>query len=1054
MTKAKKILALIISLMLVLGAIVVLGSCGGGGDTTQDSTPDSTVDSTKPDDTPSDDNQTEMVKVTFKMGEGNEDVVIEIEKGTSVGSYSIPSAPSIEGYKVEWENVSLKNLKKDVTVNLIKKPIDYRITYHLNDGNNDTSNPILYNIEDEIYLSDGSIEDGKFEGWYTDAEFKNPITKIEKGSMGEISLYARWSYSIKYEPAIMLNGNTNPKTYKTGEVVTFVPGPEIPDYDFAGWYLDSAHQLPITSTEGRKGTVTVYAFYEAKKYDIEYKLDGGNNHPDNPTQYTSMNEVVFKSPTKDGSVFEGWYEDEELTKKIEKIEIGSSGNKTIYASWRSLVELTDGKKDTGLNVSGPVSFGYADNTYLEKVTITTGTESALTKVIVRAYRDKALVFSSGVVDVNVSEIVIEIGKSINKLEVSPIEGTYIAEIESTVGEAKTVCDYKETNVAKESTISHDGEHFWAIDFTKLVDGNKQTGSASPKGYNYPIYLTFKEEYFFTSIALVCNGQGSIANIGETEGMVYNNPQITVKLYDQFDQLVYDSGAIDTSRMLELVVAPNVSAAKIEFIILGTGNRNGREFLYEVEAYAKSGDHVFDEVSKTAPTCNEKGKIEYNCPCGASYTEIYGEVVFHNWADGQTIKAPSATENGEIEFLCKHCGEAKIEKLPATNHNWDSGTIIAPTCTDGGYTVYKCTDSGCNLEYTNNYTYKTGHIFVDGVVTKQSTRLNFGELTYTCVNEGCNETKTELIRLATYKDSTFIITKDNVKEINSSINEDRKDAILDGSTTGNWWKAPSGGTLEIILDREYVLTNAEFYIWSNWNTVKIQLFKENVAFNPEYEEGEANPRWIEVCKFESGSFQNEDNSKPSVTFANELDGGKGVSRILLTSVSDKSSGALNNWSGIVYYEAVLTAHKCEYTEGDFIRDGSFIDATCSTDGSCKAYCGVCEQEATIVLDKETYGHKYGELVVETAPKCNAQGKGYYICSEENCRYKREVVIEKSTDHSFTEQTVLFAPTCEKMGVGRLMCSLCGAQGYEYPIPQTSVHVYEDKSECVYCGKEKE
>ncbi len=50
------------------------------------------------------------------------------------------------------------------------------------------------------------------------------------------------------------------------------------------------------------------AFVTAEAYTITYNLNGGVNHPDNPTSYEGyLGDVTFYEPTREGHVFKGWY---------------------------------------------------------------------------------------------------------------------------------------------------------------------------------------------------------------------------------------------------------------------------------------------------------------------------------------------------------------------------------------------------------------------------------------------------------------------------------------------------------------------------------------------------------------------------------------------------------------------------------------------------------------------------------------------------------------------------------------------------------------------------
>ncbi len=73
--------------------------------------------------------------------------------------------------------------------------ITYTISYELNGGTNNPTNPASYTSEsEEITLAAPSRADHQFEGWYTTADFSGaPITTIPAGSEGSITLYAKWS---------------------------------------------------------------------------------------------------------------------------------------------------------------------------------------------------------------------------------------------------------------------------------------------------------------------------------------------------------------------------------------------------------------------------------------------------------------------------------------------------------------------------------------------------------------------------------------------------------------------------------------------------------------------------------------------------------------------------------------------------------------------------------------------------------------------------------------------------------------------------------------------
>ena len=77
-----------------------------------------------------------------------------------------------------------------------EKASEYKITYKLNKGKNNTANPKTYTSEDEIKFKKPTRSGYHFVGWYTDSKYKNQISVIEKGSEGSLTLYAKWTKEI------------------------------------------------------------------------------------------------------------------------------------------------------------------------------------------------------------------------------------------------------------------------------------------------------------------------------------------------------------------------------------------------------------------------------------------------------------------------------------------------------------------------------------------------------------------------------------------------------------------------------------------------------------------------------------------------------------------------------------------------------------------------------------------------------------------------------------------------------------------------------------------
>ena len=73
------------------------------------------------------------------------------------------------------------------------------------------------------------------------------------------------------------------------------------------WFTDEGYTFPITDDSFGSG-LTYYNGGEATVYTITYNTDGGDNHEDNPTSYTVIDDNITLNPaSKTGYTCENWY---------------------------------------------------------------------------------------------------------------------------------------------------------------------------------------------------------------------------------------------------------------------------------------------------------------------------------------------------------------------------------------------------------------------------------------------------------------------------------------------------------------------------------------------------------------------------------------------------------------------------------------------------------------------------------------------------------------------------------------------------------------------------
>ena len=165
---------------------------------------------------------------------------------------------------------------------------------------------IKYTIEDEIVLSSpkASIE---FLGWYLDHDATGEkVTKIEKGTTGDIILYAKWEEvevpDVYSKVNYVLDGGTNhknnPSEYLEGVSTMLYPA-EKTGYVFKGWSKEEGSNSYITSiSELTSGEITLYANYDYAIYSIKYDLQGGDWG--NKAEFTGSPATSIATTAKDG----------------------------------------------------------------------------------------------------------------------------------------------------------------------------------------------------------------------------------------------------------------------------------------------------------------------------------------------------------------------------------------------------------------------------------------------------------------------------------------------------------------------------------------------------------------------------------------------------------------------------------------------------------------------------------------------------------------------------------------------------------------------------------
>ena len=344
------------------------------------------------------------------------------------------------------------------------------------------------------------------------------------------------------------------------------------------------------------------------------------------------------------------------------------------------------------------------------------------------------------------------------------------------------------------------------------------------------------------------------------------------------------------------------------------------------------------VVTTGATCGADGVRTYTCSKCAETKEIVipatGE---HAWNEGTVTLEPTESSSGSKLYTCTVCSTTKTEVLPAVGHNWDNGTVVAPDCDNDGYTLFKCTDNGCEATYKDSFVTKLGHTYNDGVETKHPTLTAEGELTFSCTRDNCDEAYTETIPMATIADDSFVLGIENIisfeEYISSGVAHESRDynKLFDGikvnasnsqSNPGGWF-APKDSTLTIVFDEEYYILGIDYYVWSNWNGATIEFFDGN---------------GYKVIHYSNGGIQQTGGLATTIEEAP----GKLIKSMKITINSAKGAEGVGNC--LDFQEFVILAHKHK-AEGETEKYDEVLGCV-DNFGSYKKYCYVCEKEVVV------------------------------------------------------------------------------------------------------------
>lgn len=139
----------------------------------------------------------------------------------------------------------------------------FTITYNLNGGTNNISNPATFDDDDvPVTLLAPTRTGATFDGWYYDAQFTETVTTIS--TLANTTVYAKWiltTYTVTYNLDGGTNHVSNPATFDVEDLPITLLDATKAFYVFSGWWTGAGGTGTEVSAITTIGNKTLYAYW-------------------------------------------------------------------------------------------------------------------------------------------------------------------------------------------------------------------------------------------------------------------------------------------------------------------------------------------------------------------------------------------------------------------------------------------------------------------------------------------------------------------------------------------------------------------------------------------------------------------------------------------------------------------------------------------------------------------------------------------------------------------------------------------------------------------------
>ena len=373
---------------------------------------------------------------------------------------------------------------------------------------------------------------------------------------------------------------------------------------------------------------------------------------------------------------------------------------------------------------------------------------------------------------------------------------------------------------------------------------------------------------------------------------------------------------------------------------------------------------------------QEGEYTFVITNDADRSSTYKFTVDHYYAR-YSIIAPTCTQKGYTIYKCTGCGDSyNGDYTEAKGHDYES-KIVKPTCTAQGYTRYTC--KTCGNTYTDNFVEAEGHQYGEWLRVKEPTCVDLGKDERTC-------------SVCSYVDERDM----------DAIGHSYKDTIVDPSCTER------GNTVHECERCGYTYTDS---------------YTEPTG----HDYGE----WVDLTKptcTASGVMQRKcaDCPQTETKIASPLGHDYKAKLVEPTCLEQGYTTHICSRCGAGYNDTFVPPLGHDYEETE-------VAPTCTEEGYRGKKCRRCEDAIKTEILKAV-GHKFTDSYFIAT--CEEEGYTLHTCLSCGNEYKDNIVAASGHDY---ETEVVRTPHCETEGERKFHCRKCEKEYYS-DIPATG-HNYE-------------